>query len=49
MIKQSTADGGERLNTTPGADYRFKIGDVLLVMGPSDELRHLKRGRPRVR
>ncbi len=33
MIKQSTADGGERLNTTPGADYRFKIGDVLLVMG----------------
>jgi trk system potassium uptake protein TrkA len=49
MIKQPAGDGGERLNTTPDADYTFKHGDMLLIMGPSDELRHLKRGRPRAR
>ncbi len=45
MIKQSTAGGQEKLQTTPTADYTFRRGDVMLVMGPNEELRRLKRGR----
>ena len=47
IIKQSRGDGEERLETTPRADYVFQSGDMILVMGPTEELRHLKRGLPR--
>ena len=46
MVKQPSGDGGERLDTTPGADYTFQAGDVMLVMGRNEQLRHLKRGTP---
>jgi CIC family chloride channel protein len=49
MVKQVTADGRERLNTAPEPDYAFRPGDVLLVLAPSDELPHLRRGVPRSR
>ena len=45
MVKQSTADGQEELQTTPSADYTFRQDDVMLVMGPNEELRRLKKGR----
>ena len=45
MVKQSTAGGQEKLETTPSADYTFRQDDVMLVMGPNEELRRLKRGR----
>ena len=44
MVKQSTAGGQEKLQTTPSADYTFRQDDVMLVMGPNEELRRLKRG-----
>jgi CIC family chloride channel protein len=47
MIKQESVDGAERLETAPQASYVFKEGDVMLVMGPSDNLRHLRTGTPR--
>ncbi len=47
MIKQSSSGGQERLITTPEPDYAFQQGDVMLVLGPNEELRHLKRGVPR--
>ncbi len=47
MIKQPTADGNERLDVAPAADYVFAAGDLMLVMGPTDELEYLKRGLPR--
>ena len=48
IVKQSRGDGEERLETTPRADYVFHSGDMILVMGPTEELRHLKRGLPRL-
>ena len=45
MVKQSTAGGQEKLQTTPSADYTFRQDDVMLVMGPNEELRRLKGGR----
>ncbi len=45
MIKQSSGEGVEQLNTTPQADYAFQHGDVMLVLGPNEQLRHLRRGR----
>ncbi len=45
MVKQSTAGGQEKLQTTPSADYTFRQDDVMLVMGPNEELRRLKRER----
>jgi CIC family chloride channel protein len=47
MIKQTTAPGEERINTAPTPDYVFRPGDVMLVLGPDEELRHLRRGVPR--
>ncbi|MFQ6046851.1 MAG: chloride channel protein [Gemmatimonadales bacterium] len=47
MVKQTAPDGQERLTTSPGADYRFLPGDVLLVLGSTDELPYLRRGIPR--
>jgi CIC family chloride channel protein len=46
MIKQLSADGAERLETAPEAGYVFKVDDVMLVMGPSERLRHLRTGTP---
>ena len=46
MIKQLSADGDERLETTPESSYIFKEDDVMLVMGPSERLRHLRTGTP---
>jgi len=46
MIKQ-TETSGEQLNTAPEADYTFRNGDLMLVLGPTDELPALRRGVPR--
>ena len=43
MIKQLASDGSEQLNASPSADYAFQQGDVMLVMGPSEALRDLKK------
>ncbi len=48
MIKQLSADGAERLETTPDASYVFKDDDVMLVMGPNEKLGHLRTGTPKV-
>jgi len=44
MIKQLSADGVERLEATPTADYTFSEGDVILAMGPNDALKRLRLG-----
>jgi CIC family chloride channel protein len=49
MVKQTTGEGGEELNTTPDPDYTFQYGDVMLVLAPSEQLRYLRRGVPRSR
>jgi trk system potassium uptake protein TrkA len=43
MIKRDSP-GGVRINEAPTADYAFQPGDIMLVMGPADRLRALKRG-----
>ena len=48
MIKQSTGDGEDRLETTPEAGYVFNRDDVMLVMGPNEKLRHLRTGTPQI-
>jgi CIC family chloride channel protein len=47
MIKQTSDQGEEQLNTAPEPDYAFREGDVLLVLGPNEELPYLRRGVPR--
>ena len=47
MIKQLSADGVERLEATPTADYTFSEGDVILAMGPNDALKRLRLGSTR--
>ncbi len=49
VIKQTAGDGGERLNASPGPDYTFQQGDIMLIIGPVDALSHLRRGVPRKR
>jgi CIC family chloride channel protein len=44
IVKRSSPTGKDALETTPGADYRFHQDDVMLVMGPKDELRRLEQG-----
>ena len=45
LIKQQIAPGQEELlKTVPSADYVFRSGDILLVMGPNDQLRRLAGG-----
>ena len=44
MIKQTSDTGEEALQTTPSPDYTFRRDDVLLIMGPSEELHRWKRG-----
>jgi CIC family chloride channel protein len=44
MVKQRGRLGEELISTVPTADYTFRLGDTLLVMGPNDRLRQLERG-----
>jgi hypothetical protein len=46
MTKRTLADGGEHLDTHLEADYTFRQGDVMLVLGSHDDLRYLRRGVP---
>jgi CIC family chloride channel protein len=45
MIKHAGPAGAEELDAAPEPDYRFQEGDVMLVLGPSEELRYLRIGR----
>lgn len=45
MIKHTGPAGAEELDTAPEPDYRFQEGDVMLVLGPSEELRYLRVGK----
>jgi CIC family chloride channel protein len=49
MIKQIAGDGEERLNTAPEPDYAVQPGDIMLILGPCEELPYLRRGVPRAR
>ncbi len=44
MVKHTQKDGLEELSSTPAADYVFRFGDVMLVLGPTSQIRKLKRG-----
>ena len=44
VVKQRDEAGEEVVRANPGADYTFRSGDVLLVMGSEDKLRRLERG-----
>ncbi|MDH3455679.1 MAG: chloride channel protein [Gemmatimonadota bacterium] len=45
MVKHTSGDAGEELMTTPAADYVFQSGDVMLVIGPTPQIRRLRSGR----
>lgn len=44
LVKQKDGGGKEVINSMPSAEYAFRPGDVMLVMGPNDKLRRLERG-----
>ena len=44
LVKQRAGVREEFVNAVPSADYVFRPGDVMLVMGPDDMLRRLERG-----
>ncbi len=44
LIKQKSPETGDTISTVPDADYVFRSGDVMVVMGPSDKLKHLEFG-----
>ncbi|MDH5550960.1 MAG: chloride channel protein, partial [Gemmatimonadota bacterium] len=44
MVRHSDEHGKQSLTTSPPADYTFRSGDVLLVLGPGDRIRQLQRG-----
>ncbi|MFQ5804884.1 MAG: chloride channel protein [Phycisphaerae bacterium] len=44
MIKQQQSAGEEVVSAVPNADYVFRAGDAILVLGPDDKLRRLERG-----
>lgn len=44
VVKQRDEAGEEVVRANPGADYTFRSGDVLLVMGSDDKLRRFERG-----
>ena len=44
MVKQRDGAGEEVVHASPGADYTFCSGDVLLVIGPNDKVQRLERG-----
>jgi CIC family chloride channel protein len=46
MIKRTLPDGSEQLDTRPEADYTFRQGDIMLVLGSNEDLRYLRRGVP---
>ncbi len=43
MIRQ-LADGGGLIDASPEADYVFREGDSMLVMGPNERLRAVRYG-----
>jgi CIC family chloride channel protein len=47
MIKQTSETGDEALQTTPSPDYTLRQDDMMLIMGPSEELRRWKSGMVR--
>ena len=49
MVRRTLDDGREQAVTVPEPDYAFRHGDVMLVLGPQEELRRLRRGVPRSR
>jgi CIC family chloride channel protein len=44
LIKRQNGVGEDVVNAVPSADYAFRPGDLMLVMGPDDSLRRLERG-----
>jgi CIC family chloride channel protein len=46
MIRHTGATGETQLTSSPAADYAFRGGDVMLVMGPEEALRNVRRGVP---
>jgi CIC family chloride channel protein len=44
MIRHTGAIGETQLTSSPSAAYAFRAGDVMLAMGPEDELRKLRGG-----
>jgi len=42
MIKHANGEGLQRLTTSPTADYVFAPGDVMLVLGPDEQIRALR-------
>jgi len=44
VIKQRSETGHEVLQTTPSPDYVFRPDDLLLIMGPAEELHRWKSG-----
>jgi trk system potassium uptake protein TrkA len=47
MVKHRPGAEREGLTASPDPDYRFSEDDLLLVLGSQDDVRDLKRGRPR--
>lgn len=48
LVKQRDGAGNELIHAVPSADYVFRPGDVLLLLGPSEMLRRLERGETAV-
>ena len=46
LIKRRKGAREEMVGSVPDADYVFRTGDVMLVMGPDVKLRQLERGEP---
>jgi K+/H+ antiporter YhaU regulatory subunit KhtT len=44
MVRHSDEHGKQSLTASPPADYTFRSGDVLLVLGPDERIRELQRG-----
>ncbi len=44
VVRHSDERGKQSLTTSPPADYTFRSGDVLLVLGPGERVRQLQRG-----
>jgi CIC family chloride channel protein len=49
LVVKRVGPEGERLQAVTGADFRFRDGDLLLVLGPEEEVHLLERGILRVR
>ncbi len=46
MVKQRDGTGKEVVRAGPGADYTFRSGDTLLIIGPDDKVQRLERAYP---